>query len=763
MTVLRFATFSLVLLASSMVPAKAQELEEITVTATRRAESVQRVPIAITAVTDQEIEAFNINEASRLELVTPGLVWGGQGGSRAWPSLRGIVTGNGEANGEPSIAFFIDGVYKSRTGQANAPLLDVERVEVLRGPQGTLFGRNSTGGAINILTKKPDLEGTSFFGDLTVGEYSNVKLDAGVNIPLGESWAIRVAARRHTRDGFVENLGPGPDVMDEDLTYGRVSLRFDGGGPLEANLKIGVRNADRNGGGAFTAKVLGQSYDTDIPGRSIYGDPTYVNPRISDGIPDIDIGGVPTDIGITTDPNPWVVQTNWESREELDSLDMSLEITYDFDSVTFRSLTGYADFESNPFGDNDYTDLSDILNRADSLTANAETFQQEFQLLSDGEGSFNWVVGAFFLTDEIFEIFSIQQFDINDQPSPVFPAPGGGTTSYVFDRHTNTDTDSIAVYGQGTFSVTDRFNLTAGVRWSEDDKTYMLREFGFLGVLGFNPDLDLNETFDDTTWRVGVEFFSSDNSMWYGSVSTGFRSGGFNRFLDDPTTDRNETIFDSESITAYEIGTKNTLMDGSMRLNVAAFFQDLEDQQVSTVSSVAGTGQSGFFNAGQTEVSGLEVELQFQATENFYLFGTATLLNAEYKEFMSPGFAGDVGEQDLAGNQTQRAPDVRVTLAGAYDFTLGNGGLLTPSVTGQFSSEYYQTQFNTVLDRQDSFSKWDVRLTYITPSQNWRVEAFVENATDEDVQAYGTYGGSNAYFVNYMPPRMYGLRVSYRN
>ncbi len=130
MTVLRLAIFSLVLLASSMVPVNAQELEEITVTATRRAESVQRVPIAITAVTDQEIEAFNINEASRLELVTPGLVWGGQGGSRAWPSLRGIVTGNGEANGEPSIAFFIDGVYKSRSGQANSPLLDVERVEV---------------------------------------------------------------------------------------------------------------------------------------------------------------------------------------------------------------------------------------------------------------------------------------------------------------------------------------------------------------------------------------------------------------------------------------------------------------------------------------------------------------------------------------------------------------------------------------------------------------------------------------------------------
>ena len=763
MAKLHFSIIIAFLMSIPMGPLVAQELEEIVVTATRRAESLQDVPIAITAVTDEELQAFNINSTGRLDLVTPGLVWGNEGAARAWPTLRGIQTGNGEANGEPSLAFFIDGVYKSRASQASAPLLDVERVEVLRGPQGTLFGRNSTSGAINVVTKRPDFEAMSYFADLTVGDYSNVKLDAGFNLPLNDQWALRIAARRHKRDGYIDNQGPGPDPMDEDLIYGRLSLLFDNGTNFSANLRVGYREIDRVGGGAFTAKVVGQSYDTSIPGRSIYGDAVYVNPRISDGVPDITVGGEPRDVGIATDPDPFKIDINWPISETGDSLDMSLELNYEFESVTFRSLTGYADFVSTPFGDNDYTSLSHIRNRVDALTGEAETLQQEFQLLSNSDGPLDWVIGAFFLQDEVFEIFSIQQFDINDRVDPAFPSPGGGNTSYVFDRRTTTDIDSRAIYGQATYSLSEQLNITVGGRWSEDEKDYTLREFGFLGILGFNPDLDLNQTFDDFTWRVGFEYFTSNNSMWYGSVSTGFRSGGFNRFQDDPATPNNEAIFDSEEITAYEIGSKNTFLSGAVRLNAAAFFQELEDQQVGTVRSVAGTGQSGFFNAGVTEVSGLEFELHWQASSQLFVFATATLLDAEYKEFDSSGFAGDGGTQDLAGNEPPRAPNFRGTFSVAYDVPLGNGGTLTPSVTGYYSSEYHSTFYNTEIDHQDSYSKWDARLVYMEPGQAWSVEGFVQNATDEGVQSYGVFGGSNAYFVNYLPPRTYGVRFRIQN
>ncbi|MEO0997294.1 MAG: TonB-dependent receptor [Pseudomonadota bacterium] len=741
-------------------PVVAQALEEIVVTATRRAESLQEVPIAVTAVTAEDLEAYNITDSGRLALVTPGLIWSNSDGARAWPTLRGVVTSNGEANGEPAIGFFVDGIYKSRTAQANAPLLDVERVEVLRGPQGTLFGRNSTGGSINVISKLPDFDDFGFVGDITLGDFSNVMVDGVLNLPLSEAWALRVAARRHTRDGFVENLGPGPDLSDQDMTYGRLSLAYDGG-PLQANFRAAYRRVDRTGGGAFTNKVIGQSFDPSIPGRSVFGQPFFVNPRLNDGIPDVDIMGTPTDIGVATDPDPFVARTDFPVSETLDSLDTSLEITYEFGAVEFRSLTGYADYSHQPFSDNDYSDLTAVLNRVDSLTAEAETLQQEFQLLSNGDGNWNWVVGVFFMQDEVFETFSIQQFDTSNVPAAVFPSPAGGTTSFVFDRRTNTDIDSQALYGQASYRFTDQFQATVGGRWSRDDKDYRLREFGFLGVLGFNPDLDLSEEFDDFTWRVGAEYFMSDTTMFYGSVSTGFRSGGFNRFLDDPATPGNETIFDSEEITAFEIGTKNRLLDGNMRLNLAAFVQEIDDQQVGTVLSVAGTGQSGFFNAGKTEITGLEAEMQWQINEPWYLFGTATLLNAEFDEFMAPGFAGDVGLIDLAGNDVPRAPAFRATLSSAYDFSLAGGATLTPSVTGQFSSSYHLTQFNTAIDEQDSYAKFDARLVYRSADERWRLEAYVENLTEEEIQSYGVYGGSNAYFVNYEAPRMYGLRATF--
>lgn len=750
-----------VVLLTDTADVVAQQLEEIVVTAQRRAESLQDVPASVTAVNEAAIRAFNINESGRLELVTPGLVWGNEGGSRAWPTLRGVETGNGEANGEPAIAFFIDGIYKSRSMQANVPILDAERIEVLRGPQGTLFGRNSTGGAINVISKSPELDDPSLTADLTVGNYRNTRLDLILNLPLNEQWGLRFAGRRHTRDGFLENSGPGPDFMDEDLTYGRVSLLFDDGDDLSAVLKVGYRRIDRVGNGSFTSKVLGQTYDTSIPGRSVFGDPVFTNPRISDGVPDINVNGTPTDVGVPVVTDPFRIATDFPASEILDSLDASLEINIDLGAMTFRSLTGYAEFDSVPVGDNDYSPFTSIQNRADILTGVADTFQQEFQLLSGDDSNFDWVVGAFFMQDDVFEIFSIQQFNTQFQPTSVFPAPGGGTTSFIFDRRTTTEIESVAAYGQVGLEFSDSLSATLGARWSQDDKDYRLREFGFLGVLGFNPDLDLNDTFDDVTWRAGLEFSPNDDSLWYLSASTGFRSGGFNRFEDDPATPNDESIFDSEEIIAYEIGAKNTLLDGRMRLNVAAFMQEITDQQVATVVSVAGTGQSGFFNAGETEVSGLEADLQYQPTDKLFIFGTLTLIDAEYQEFLASGFAGDGGLVDVSGNQVRRAPDTRATVAAAYDIALGNGGTLQPFIAAQYSSDYYNTFFNTAIDRQDSYTKIDARLTYISPDENWRIEAFVENATEEEIQSYGVFGGSNAYFVNYSAPRTYGLRFTF--
>ncbi|MEQ8693329.1 MAG: TonB-dependent receptor, partial [Pseudomonadales bacterium] len=258
------------------------------------------------------------------------------------------------------------------------------------------------------------------------------------------------------------------------------------------------------------------------------------------------------------------------------------------------------------------------------------------------------------------------------------------------------------------------------------------------------------------------EWFVDDNTMLYASASTGFRSGGFNRFEDDPATPENEVVFDPETIDAFEIGFKlNGLLDNRLRLNGAVFYQTLEDQQVSTQISVAGTGQSGFFNAGETQISGVELDFMAVPSDAWYIAGTATYMNAEFEEYLASGFPADGGLVDLSGNKVARAPEWKVTLNSGYTLDLGSKGSLTPSVNLVWSDEFYSTFFNTSIDRVDSYAKLDLRLAWQSSDQHWSAEAFVENVTEEEVIGYGVFGGTEAFFANFEPPRMYGLRVSY--
>ena len=736
------------------------QLEEIVVTAQKREESVQDVPISIVAISRESLENLNIAGPGRLELLTPGLTWGNATGGRSWPTLRGVDTGNGEANGEATLAYHIDGVYKSRTSQANMPLIDLERVEVLRGPQGTLFGRNATGGAINVISAAPSTEGVDFGGEFTAGDYSAIRFDGYLNVPFSDKTAARFAVRYDNHDGYTENIGPGNDLNDEDMVYIRGALRHEEAN-WDALLRVSVMDRNRNGAGGFTPDVRGQSFDPSIPGRTIYGQAIDVNPRVRDGIPDITIAGVPTDIGVPPPADPWTLSNDTDASEDSEAVDVSFELNYDFGAVSFRSLTAYSDFEYAPFADNDFTSCCASTNKdIGSLTAESESFQQEIHLTSNTDGQLEWVLGFFYYNDQVREIFSIERL----LPGTALPAPGGGTTNLIFDRRTATDLDSYAVFGQASWKFSEQFQITGGVRWTKDEKEYELREFGFLGVLGFNPSLDIKEDFDEVTWRAGAEFFISESTMAYAFASTGFRSGGFNRFLDDPATPENEVVFDPETIDAYEAGLKmDGLMNGRLRLNVAGFYQEIKDQQVGTVVSVAGTGQSGFFNAGLTEIYGIEVDFLAYPVDAWYVAGTFAWMDAEYKEYFAAGFAADVGLVDLAGHQIPRAPEVKFTLNTGYEIPLAGAGSLTPSLSLVASDDFPTTQFNTSIDRQDSYTKLDLRLRYQTPDKHWSVEGFVENVTEEDIISYGVFGGANAFFANYDPPRTFGVRVGYRH
>ena len=737
--------------------------DAIIVTAQRREQSIQDVPVAVTAVSGEQLEVIAATQVSDLEALTPGLVWG-EGGTSQYPTIRGVITPIGENIGDPATAFFINGVYKSRTAQALAATVDLERAEVLRGPQGTLFGRNATAGAINIISRKPDLDGIDYRFSGSYGNYNAVEVTGMVNAPLGSDIAARSTVLYKKRDGFVENIGPSTDINDEDLFYMRNSLRYQPDDRFEAIARIAVLERHRKGAGGFTYTVLGQSFEIGR-GRTIFGDPVSINPRVRDGIDDFVDGVNVGDIGVPVF-GPYTIRTDLEPREDTTSVDLDLEMTYKLNFGTLRSITAYADFESIPFDDSDTDALPEVRNETSLLTAAAKTFTQELQLTSNEDSPVDWVVGAFYLNDKTFEIFALENLNGNPRLNRQ-----GELTPLFFDRRTNVDTESIAFYGQTTVPLTDQFSVTGGIRYTKDTKDFKLREFGWLGVFGFNPDLDTTESFDKVTWRVGAEYQPTPNNLLYGSVATGFRSGGFNRFADAGATDAN--TFDSELITTYEIGSKNEFDGVLRRANLALYYSDLADQQVGTVISIAGVGQSGFFNAGETEIYGAELELQFQPTPDWYALATLAYNKSEYKEYTSPGFAGDtIGQPgvfadpetgrpfvDLAGNDTPRSPRFRATLLTGYDLDLANFGTITPVVNFLYSTGFYNTAFNTSLDRQDDFAKIDLRLRYTNPNETFSIEGFVQNVTDEAVLSRVVYGSNNEAFASYQDPRTYGLRV----
>lgn len=746
------------------------QIEEIEVTAQRRQERLLDVPLSVTAVSGDTLNQFNITDPTRLALTSPGVTFS-ETGSAVRFNIRGVGTNIFENIADPVIAFSENGVYRSRNAQANVAFLDVDRIEILRGPQGTLQGRNATGGAINVISQLPTDEFEAE-GEVTVGNYSLIRADAIVNIPLTDTFKARFAGRREVRDGYVENFGPGENLADEDLVYGRGTFQFTPQQNFDAVLHVSYLYRDRAGRGGLGAKLLGESINPNNPGApqsgTIFGERNPVNPRVLDGIPETfdptangGSGGL-VDRGVPLTTDPYAVRTDFDNTEETRSFDIDLQLTYDFGPVSVKSITAYTDFSNFPFNDNDFTDLvsegnvGGSANRVSLLSTEAETIIQEVQFSSEYASPLQWIAGVFYMNDETFEIFSIEDFD------DTFPfSPAGPPTALLFDRNTNTDTSSIAGFGELTYEVSEALTVFAGGRYTRDKKDFRLREFGFLGALGFNPPLDIEETFSKFTWRAGAQYFLADDNMAYFTASTGFRSGGFSRIADIPETPGDETTFDSETITSYEIGTKNRFLENRLEVNLAGYYSKVEDQQVAATVIVAGTGQSFFQNAAETEIYGFEAEMQAQPTDEWFAYGTFTWQNAEYQEFTAPGLTQDPTAIDLSGNDTPFTPEFRLSLSTGYDIIVPGWGTFTPQVTFQYVDDYFATQFNTSIGRQESYTQTDLRLSYQTENNRLGAEVFVQNLEDEAVLTRGTFGGSDAFFAGFGAPRTIGFRFNF--
>ena len=686
------------------------ELQTINVTANRRAEDQQKVSVSVTAVTGATLAERNVTDLSQMESLSAGFTFS-RSGVDARPSIRGVRTENVAVNGDTTIGYFVDGVYKSRAQQAMLGFVDIARVEILRGPQGTLFGRNTFGGTVAITTVEPELKSFETNLGLELGSFSKKRFDGALNLPLGDSVAIRLAGVVEKADAWVKNdFNSSAGLFDKDLKYLRAAIKIKPTKDFEAVLRADITDQGGNGGSAFGYKLAGSYLHTPSCQQLFNATPLVLNTRGGnrDAVNDCtrtqgqgdgtggNAVGTGVDLGIPLHKPGQMDRIDNDFRPMLDLRDSNFtaDLTYRLPGVTLKSITGFADFAATRTQD---TDFSASTIGVDYQQTKAKTFTQEFQALSDTNGPLGYVAGVYLFKDELLGRF-INQQDPRTIRSTAVAAPltlaraGAG----FFDLQLP-ETESTAVYGQLNFRATDALTLTAGARYTRDKKSFKFANansvlplnsagapdgtlitlntpdpsdtaFGSAGATnctftpprpGFNclPGTSTitgatynDATFSKATGKVALDFKLSESQLLYASVATGFRSGGFNsgQALESVRT------FKPEEVTAFEVGSKNRFLANKLQVNLAAFSNDYKNLQEQRQQVVGGTTVSVIFNAAKAKSQGLEAEVEWRQSRNLTMGGTLSLLDAKYTSF--PDVALPFGTSILVSDATSTTP-----------------------------------------------------------------------------------------------------------
>lgn len=741
---------------------EAPVLEELVVTAQRRAENVQSVPISITAVSAAELKRNGVNDVSRLEMITPGFTFG-RSGSDARPAIRGVRTETISAPNDPTIGFYLDGVYQSRAQQALIPLFDMERVEIQRGPQGTLYGRNTFGGNIAVMTQAPKAD---FSAGLSgeIGDYNLRRVEGFVNLPVNDKLQFRFAGTRAKQDGYVTSTkNPDLNIFEKDEVALRGAVRFAPTDSFEALLRAGYWLNKGDGGGAYGYKVLGTLVNPTTGARSLYGVAAPYNPTVRDGV--VDQYGADIGVPVTSDPykNDWDYRPFERTEEKYVTLQLSKDLG---DVAVLRSITGYTRFRSNRSAD---LDQSSVVFPAAGIVAgfagsgyqqndtNVESTSQELQLASKSSKPLQWIVGGYALHDKISEPYS-----------QYYTAPSA--TAVDSRTITQLDTNAYAAYAQASYYVVpDKLRLTGGVRYTSETKQYDIANFTIPqtgGVVSGAPTRTTSAKgapdFKKTIFRVGAEYFATDQSMVYANASTGFRSGGLNNNSSNALI---PASFGPEEVTAYEVGSKNRFLDNRLQINAAAYYYEFKQLQISILD--AATNLSYVRNAGAATSKGAEISVEARPTNALRLSGSISLSKARYDDYARPNdfwtaTNGDPRTVNLAGNKIPMSPSFKSTLGVSYEFSLGDAGSLTPYASWVHSSSYYTNDYNTVLDREDGYDKFDANLSWGSADGRYSAELYVHNITDTAVLNRAVLGNNQRIQVSYEPPRMIGFKFGLR-
>ena len=729
-------------------------LEEITVTAERREENLQDVPIAVTAMSRIQLEDLQVFEARDLQRYVPSLNMFNNVTSPTNLSLsmRGLLQQDGSlVTAESPIGMYVDDIYVARLNGNNVTLSDIERIEVLRGPQGTLYGRNTGFGAIKFISRTP---GEDAWFDATVGggNWDQLLFSASGGGPLGDSWAGSLAGRYYEKADQFTNVAENVDTGSEENLSLRGKLRY-----------MGEK---------FDA-VLSVSY-SDSENDSLQM-PNMTTPNVASDQQFTTDDLVPTNGDFTTN-SPWgqlqAPPLGDKPHAETEQTIVGLTLTWDLsDTLTFKSITGYVGLEDSFHTDfnGDSGNPLQFLPAIGATVADSDQFTQEFQLLGTAmDDRLSYLVGAYYLNEEADQSFAWNAANVYDldPTSPTFLMAICTQCFFPLSESVfETEVDAWAVFGDVSYNFTDNFRGTAGLRYTDDDKTFDM-VFQSLIPPNFPPDptldppelIPLAVQFDDWLPRVVLEYTFADSAvMLYGSAAKGFKGGGFSSIA---ITNTSAVVsYLPEENWTYAVGLKAEWLDSRLRTNLEYFFSDISEiQQNSTVDDGMGNLSFPVQNSGDAEIQGLEFEIVAVPTDGLNLFFSGSFLDGEYTK-IDPGSA--VGQAPALFNipkaETPQTPDYAINIG--FDYTIDFSGRVNSL---SFGLDYYEIDdYVTAATNDFKNSGWDMTNGFIklNIADNWELKLTGKNITDERIITSGSRGLGG--FV-YLYPEEYLFSVTYR-
>ena len=715
------------LTGSESVLAQGNALEEVVVTATKRSVALQDLAGSANVLGADKLGPGGIQEVRDMQVDIPNLSLGDQFGF-ARVFMRGIGMTSIDIGGEGAVAFLQDGAIVPRPAAQLMGMFDLDQVEVLRGPQGTLYGRGATAGAINMVTAKPGKELGGYLS-VTAGNYSLAQFKGAIDVPMGDALSMRLAGSLDSRDGYGNNIFTGSDINDRDASAYRATFVYDAGGPLTATLSAQYYEEDDNN---YAFSYFGQSEGSSIPvpfGVPILGGNTVG--MVGGGFYDINSDQEPINdrdgqlINLTID---YAFNDRWSLKSITSSQSMDRFLRDDLDST-----------DANLFGQNNYTEESD-------------SFGQEL-ILNYSSDRIDVLGGVMYFEEDLYGEVRVPLTNLcfllapAACGTPVGDFLNGG--NYLQDG--DVDIEAWGAYVEANYSISDKWSVIAGLRYNYEERDGT-GSFIF-DAISLNVPTNQRESWNDLTPRITLQYSPNDNMLLYATYTEAFKSGVINTGSTSPP-------LDPETVDAFELGLKGQNASGTIRYSVAAFFYDYQDMQISFVDE---TSTVSTVNAAEAENSGIELEVDGSLGNGFAFDFYLTYLNAEYQEFFNGDYANGFAITDLSGNTLPNAPESTAKLGLTWEGAVG-GGTLTVRGEAYYQDDVYFTEWNRKDAYQSSYEQFNASVDYSWNDQ-WLLSLWGRNLSDEEVMSNNIitaplYDSLRVGAV--LPPRTYGATVTYQ-